>query len=79
MEEPENVPDWPNTEITYLLSKSGDSQEVSNYRPISCLTIMYQTLTGITARRISTLWKSRTYCQRSKKGITLEVKSARIN
>ena len=79
MEEPEKVPDWPNTRIMYLLSKSGDSQEINNYRPISCLTTIYQTLTGITAERISTLWKSRTYCQRSIKGTTLELKGARIN
>jgi len=35
MEEPEKVPDRPNTGIKYLLSKSGYCQEVSIYRPIS--------------------------------------------
>jgi hypothetical protein len=79
MEGLEKVPDWPNTGITYLLSKSGESQEISNYRPISCLTAMYQILRGPTARRISTLWKRRTYYQRSRKDNTLEVKGAMIN
>jgi len=54
MEEMEKVPDWLTTGITYLLPKSGDSKEVSNYEPIMFLTSMYKTLTGITAKRIST-------------------------
>jgi len=54
MGKPEKVPDWLTTGITYLLPKSGDSKEVSNYQPITCLTTMYKTLTGITATRIST-------------------------
>ena len=35
-------------------TKSGDSKEVRNYRPITCLTTMYKTLTGIIAKRNST-------------------------
>ena len=54
MEELEKVPDWLTKGITYLLPKSGDSKEVKNYWPIMCLTTMYQTMTGIIARRIST-------------------------
>jgi hypothetical protein len=54
MEEPEKVPDWITTGITYLLPKSGDNNKVRNYRPIRCLTTMHKTLTGIIARRIST-------------------------
>jgi len=53
-EEPEKVPDWLTVGITYLIPKSGDSKEVRNYRPITCLTNMYKTLTGIIAKRIST-------------------------
>jgi hypothetical protein len=53
MDEPEKVRDWLRTGINYLMSKSGDGEEVSNYQPITYLTTMYQTLTGITARRIS--------------------------
>jgi len=37
-----------------LIPKSGDSKEVRNYRPITCLTTMYKTLTGKIAKRIST-------------------------
>jgi len=51
MEEPEKVPDWLTTEITYLLPNSRDSKEVRNYQPITFLTTMYKTQTGITARR----------------------------
>jgi len=54
IEEPEKAPEWLTTGITYLIPKSGDSKEVRNYRPITCLTTMYKTLTGIKAKRIST-------------------------
>jgi len=47
IEEPEKVPDWLTTGITYLIPKSGDNKEVRNYRPISCLMTMYKTLTGM--------------------------------
>jgi hypothetical protein len=36
-----------------LIPKSGDSKEVRNCRPITCLTTIYETLTGIIAKRIS--------------------------
>jgi hypothetical protein len=52
--EPEKAPDWLTTGVTYLIPKSGDSKEVRNYRPITCLTTMYKTLTGIIFKRIST-------------------------
>jgi len=54
IEEPGKAPDWLTTGITYLIPKSGDSKEVRNYRPIACLTTTYNTLTGKTAKRIST-------------------------
>ena len=54
IEELEKAPDWLTTWITYLIPKSGDSKEVRNCRPITCLTTMYKTLTGIIAKRIST-------------------------
>ena len=40
IEEPEKAPDWLTTGITYLIPKSGESKEVRNYRPITCLTTM---------------------------------------
>jgi len=53
IQEPQKVCDWLTTGITYWLLKSGHGREVRNYRPITCLTTMYKTLTGIRARRIS--------------------------
>jgi hypothetical protein len=54
MEEQKTVPDWLTTGIIYLLPKSENSKEVRNYRPIMCLTTMCKTLTGITAKKVST-------------------------
>ena len=53
IEEPEKAPDWLTTGITYLIPKSGDSNGVRNYQPITYLTTMYKTRTGIIAKRIS--------------------------
>jgi hypothetical protein len=54
MKEPEKVPDWQTTEITYFLPKLGDSKKVRNYRPITCLTTTYKALREIIDKRIST-------------------------
>ena len=53
-EEPEKANDCLKTGISYLIQKSGDSKEVRNCRPITCLKTMYKILTGIRAKRIST-------------------------
>ena len=68
IEEPEKAPDWLTTGITYLIPKSGDSKEVRNYRPITCLTTMYKTLTGIIAKRISTHLKEQSLLPTEQKG-----------
>jgi len=74
IEESEKAPDWLTTGITYLIPKSGDSKEVRNYQPITCLMTMYKTLTGIIDKRISIHLE-----EQSKKDVTLEVKVARIS
>jgi len=79
LEEPDKAPEWLTTGVTYLIPKSGDSKDVRNYRPITCLTTMYKILTGVIAKRISDIWKSRVYYQQSKKDVILEVKFAKIN
>jgi len=79
IEEPERAPDWLTTGITYLIPKSGDSKEVRNYRPITCLTTMYKTLTGIITKRISTHLEEQSLLPAEQKDVTLEVKVARIN
>ena len=53
MKEPHKAPDWLTTGVAYLLPKSGDSKEIRNYQPITCVTTVYETLAGIVARRIS--------------------------
>jgi hypothetical protein len=67
------------TEIMYLIPKSGDNKEVRNYLPITCLTIMYKTLTRIIAKRISTHLEEKNILSAEQKDVTLEIKAARIN
>jgi len=68
IEEPEKAPDWLTTGITYWILKSGDSKEVRNYRPITCLTTVYKTLTGIIAKRISTHLEEQSLLRAEQKG-----------
>jgi hypothetical protein len=44
IEEPKQTPDWLTTGITYLLPKSGDTNEPKNYRPITCLSTLYRVI-----------------------------------
>jgi len=68
IEEPEKAPDWLPTGIPYLIPKSGDSKEVRNYRPITCLTTIHKTLTGIIAKRISTHLEEQSLSPAEQKG-----------
>jgi hypothetical protein len=65
--------------ITYLIPKSGDSKEVRNYRPNTCLTTMYKTLTEIIAKRISTHLEQQSLLPAEQKGCHPGSKVAKIN
>jgi hypothetical protein len=49
----------------------GDSKEVRNYRPITCKTTTYKTLTGIIAKRISTHLEQQSLIPEEQKGCKL--------
>jgi len=68
IDEPEKAPDWMTTGITYLIPKSGDSKEVRNYHPITCLTTMFKTLTGITVKRVFTHMEEQSLLPEEQKG-----------
>jgi len=68
IEEPEKALDWLTTGINYLIPKSGDSKEVRNNRPITCLTVMYKTLTGIIYKNISTHLEDQSLLPAEQKG-----------
>jgi hypothetical protein len=70
MEEPQKIPDWLATGITYLLPKSRDSKAVRNYQPITCLTTLHNT----PARRVPTPGRTALITSCAKKDVSLEVK-----
>ena len=49
---PEKTPDWMAKGTTYLLPKDGDTCNPQKYRPITCLTTTYKTLTSILTERM---------------------------
>ena len=51
--QPENCPDWLTTGQTTLIAKKEPTRNPSNYRPITCLPIMYKILSSIVTSRMS--------------------------
>jgi len=68
MNEPEKALDWLTTGITYFAIQIRNSKEVRNYQTITCLTTTYKTLTGITAKRLSTYLEERNLLTSEQKG-----------
>ena len=48
---PELTPKWFTQGVTYLLTKSNETNAPKNYRPITCLPTMYKILTSIITER----------------------------
>ena len=42
-----HIPDWLTEGLTYLLPKTEETKNLKNYRPITCLPMMYKILTSI--------------------------------
>ena len=51
--QPETCPDWLTTGQTTLIAKKEPTRNPSNYRPITCLPVMYKILSSIVTSRMS--------------------------
>jgi hypothetical protein len=52
IEDVEKIPEFLATRITYLLPKSQDTKDPSNYGPITCLCTIYKIYTACIAEKI---------------------------
>ena len=52
LEDPNTIPQWMTCGITWLLPKDGDSKLAKNYRPITCLPVLYKLTTSVLADKI---------------------------
>ena len=50
---PDSVPDWLSQGITTLIAKNDKTDQAKNYRPITCLSVFYKTLTSVIRMRIA--------------------------
>ena len=50
--QPESCPDWLTTGQTTLIAKKEPTRNPSNYRPITCLPVMYNILSSIVTSRM---------------------------
>ena len=51
--QPENCPDWLTTGQTTLIAKKEPTRNPSNYRPVTCLPVMYKILSRIVTSGMS--------------------------
>ena len=51
MQNQEKTPEWMRERTTYLLTKSNDTKDPKNYRPIICLSTTYKLLTSVLTDR----------------------------
>ena len=65
---PINKPEWLTKGITYLLPKSQDTLQPKNYRPITCLPVMYKILTTLMSERIYSHLQSNNILPEEQKG-----------
>ena len=52
VQDPDFVPDWLSQGITTLIPKNDKTNQAKNYRPITCLSVFYKTLTSVIKQRI---------------------------
>ena len=53
LQNPNNIPDWFLTGRTTLVPKTIDTSNPANYRPITCLPIMYKILSSIISQKMT--------------------------
>ena len=53
VQHPDSVPDWLSQGITTLIPKNDKTDQAKNYRPITCLSVLYKTLTSVIRQRIA--------------------------
>jgi hypothetical protein len=52
LQHPEDIPKFLTKGNTYLIPKDNNTSNLSKYRPITCLVILYKLITAIITRRI---------------------------
>ena len=52
VQDPDSVPEWLSQGITTLIPKNDKTDQAKNYRPITCLSVFYKTLTSVIKQRI---------------------------
>ena len=72
LQNPDVMPDWLTEGITYLLPKSQQTKNPKNYRPITCLTMMYKLLTSILTNRMYSLLEQNQLVPQEQKGCVRE-------
>ena len=53
VQNPDSVPDWLSQGTTTLILKNDKTDQAKNYRPITCLSVFYKTLTSVIRQRIA--------------------------
>ena len=68
IQNPDCVLDWLSQGTTTLIPKNGKTYQTKNYRPITCLSVLYKTLTSVIRQRIAALLVQRNLMAPEQKG-----------
>ena len=50
--EEDQIPEWLTAGVTYLTPKKENTENLKNYRPVTCLPTMYKLITSVINRRM---------------------------
>jgi len=50
--EEDQILQWLTAGVTFLITKSGNTENPKNYRPVTCLPTMYKLMTSIISRHM---------------------------
>ena len=68
LQNPETAPEWLTEGTNHLLPKSQETQNPKNYRPITCLTTPYKSLTSIITECMYTFLEENSIFPQEQKG-----------
>ena len=76
----DHLPAWMTHGPTVVCQKDpGKGNALENYRPITCLTLMWKLLTGVKAEEMHIILNKRNSCQKNKMDADEEAVEQRIN
>jgi len=66
--EEDQILEWLTAGVTFLIPKNGNTENPKNYRPLTCLPMIYKLMTSIISRHIKKYMGDENLMQKEQKG-----------